>query len=165
MIAPEYLLRCDPISIRGNLHLDVVFDTEMNAAFTLTIVPLVPNAALPRSASARTRLAVPPGYGVQEQCLPFTAASALGVVIPSPIRFGYCIPDDVPKGCRTFRSPLDKPMADGRWADPREVAWHGWVTDSEMPRTLQEWRFTPDSQEMFDRYLACRADPARTTRP
>jgi hypothetical protein len=119
VIAPEYLLRCDPTSIRGNLHLDFAFDTEMNAAFTLTIVPLVPNAALPRSASARTRLAVPPGYGVQEQCLPFTAASALGVLIPSPIRFGYCIPDDVPKGCRTFRSPLDKPMADGRWADPR----------------------------------------------
>jgi hypothetical protein len=87
--------------------------------FTLTIVPLVPNAALPRSASACTRLAVPPGYGVQEQCLPFTAASALGVLIPSPIRFGHCIPEHVPKGCRTFRSPLDRPMANGRRPDPR----------------------------------------------
>jgi hypothetical protein len=92
----------------------------MNApAFTLTIVPLVPNVVLPRLASARTRLAVPPGYGVQEQCLPFTAASALGVLIPSPIQFGHCIPEHVPKGCRAFRSPLDRPMADGSCADPR----------------------------------------------
>jgi hypothetical protein len=92
----------------------------MNApAFTLTIVPLVPNAALPRAAPARTRLAVPPGYGVQEQCLPFVAATALGVLIPSPIRFGYCIPQEVPQGGRAFRSPLDVPMADGSYADPR----------------------------------------------
>jgi len=88
-------------------------------AFALTIIPLVPNAALPRLASARTRLAVPSGYGVQEQCVPFTAASALGVLIPSPIRFGYCIPEHLPKGCRAFRSPLDRPMADGSYTDPR----------------------------------------------
>src|SRR5262245_17994759 len=88
-------------------------------AFTLTIVPLVPNAALPRSASARIRLAVPPGYGVQEQCLPFAAATALGVLIPSPIRFGYCSPEQVPTGGRAFRSPLDKPIAGGSYDDPR----------------------------------------------
>ncbi|MER5826167.1 NUDIX domain-containing protein [Streptomyces mirabilis] len=44
--------------------------------------------------------------------------------------------------------------------DPGEVAWHGWVTESELRRTLQQWTFTPDSQEIFGRYLACRADPA-----
>jgi hypothetical protein len=88
-------------------------------AATLTIVPLVPNATLPRVASARTRTSIPPGYGVQEQCLPFTAASALGVIIPSPIRFGFCIPEQLPNGCRAFRSPLNKPAADGSYAEPR----------------------------------------------
>jgi hypothetical protein len=88
-------------------------------AVTLTIVPLVPNAPLPAVATARTRPVVPPGYGVQEQCLPFAAASALGVIIPSPIRFGLCIPEQLPKGCRAFRSPLDKPAANGSYADPR----------------------------------------------
>ena len=91
----------------------------MTAAATLTIVPLVPNAMLPRIASARTRTSVPPGYGVQEQCLPFTAASALGVIIPSPIRFGFCIPEQLPDGCRAFRSPLNKPAADGSYAESR----------------------------------------------
>lgn len=86
---------------------------------TLTIVPLVPSAALPCAASARTRTSVPSGYGVQEQCLPFTAASALGVVIPSPIRFGCCVPEQLPNGCRAFRSPLNRPAADGSYAEPR----------------------------------------------
>jgi len=92
----------------------------MNAgAVTLTVVPLVPNAALPRPASARTRPTVPPGYGVQEQCLPFTTASALGILIPSPIRFGLCDPEQLPQGCRAFRSPLARPAADGSFADAR----------------------------------------------
>jgi hypothetical protein len=85
----------------------------------LTIVPLVPNVRLPRVTSARTRAAVPSGYGVREQCLPFTAASALGVLIPSPIRFGLCRPEELPPGCRSFRSPLEQPGPHGRFADPR----------------------------------------------
>jgi hypothetical protein len=88
-------------------------------AGVLSIVPLVPNVPLPHAASARTRVNVPSGYGVQEQCLPFTAASALGVVIPSPIRFGYCIPEQLPQGCRAFRSPLNRPAADGSYAERR----------------------------------------------
>lgn len=88
-------------------------------AAALTILPLVPNVALPKPAAARTRTSVPPGYGVQEQCLPFTAATALGVVIPSPIRFGLCTPEQLPKGCRFFRSPLNKPAADGTYANDR----------------------------------------------
>lgn len=44
--------------------------------------------------------------------------------------------------------------------DPEEVAWHGWLTESELRRALQQWTFTPDSQAVFDRYLACRAAPA-----
>jgi hypothetical protein len=87
-------------------------------AVTVTIVPLVPNVAVPQPATARTRISVPAGYGVQEQCLPFTAASALGVLIPSPIRFGFCIPEQLPDGCRAFRSPLNRP-ADGSYAEPR----------------------------------------------
>ena len=79
------------------------------------IVPLVPNVELPRPASARTREHVPAGYGVQEQCLPFTAASGLGFLIRSPIRFGHCHPDDVPAGCRAFRSPILQPARESPW--------------------------------------------------
>lgn len=56
---------------------------------------------------------------MQEQCLPFTAASALGVIIPSPIRFGFCIIEELPAGCRAFRSPANRPGADGSYAEPR----------------------------------------------
>src|SRR6185295_3030690 len=72
----------------------------------VTIIPLVPNLALPCLASPRTRSSIPEGYGVQEQCLPFTAASALGFLIPSPISFGLCTPEEAPHGSRTFRSPF-----------------------------------------------------------
>jgi Family of unknown function (DUF6065) len=97
---------------------------------TLSLVPLVPNLALPYPASAHTRAHVPAGYGVQEQCLPFTAASALGFLVPSPIRFGLCPLSEVPGGCHAFRSPLDRPEADDRFADPRVL----YVADDEACR-------------------------------
>lgn len=86
----------------------------MSPASEVQIIPLVPNIELPRRASPRTRLVIPSGYGVQEQCLPFTAASGLGLLIPSPITFGYCPVNEVPEGCRAFRSPLksEGPQAD-----------------------------------------------------
>ncbi len=42
--------------------------------------------------------------------------------------------------------------------NPTEVAWHGWLSESELPRILQAWTFTPDSPEILDRYLAGRAE-------
>ncbi|MEH0419766.1 NUDIX domain-containing protein [Streptomyces sp. B21-083] len=41
-------------------------------------------------------------------------------------------------------------------ADPDEVAWHGWLSEPELRSALLEWRFTPDSHEAFNRYLAFR---------
>jgi len=72
----------------------------------VSIVPLVPHLALPQASSAHTRAPVPPGPGVQEHCLPFTAASALGLLIPSPIRFGWCHTHEVPAEGLPFRSPV-----------------------------------------------------------
>lgn len=40
--------------------------------------------------------------------------------------------------------------------DPDEVAWCGWLTESELHSALLEWRFTPDSHEAFSRYLVFR---------
>jgi hypothetical protein len=85
----------------------------------ILVFPLAPKIALPEPAPATTRPQVPPGYGVQEQCLPFTAATALGYTIQSPISFGLCVPDDVPAGAQSFRSPVDRPSADGTFADER----------------------------------------------
>ncbi len=73
----------------------------------VNILPLVSGVPLPTAAPAVARSEIPPGYGVQEQCLPFTAATALGVLIRSPITFGFCLLSDVPAGVHTFRSPFD----------------------------------------------------------
>lgn len=50
--------------------------------------------------------------------MPFTAASALGFLVPSPITFGWCDPTEVPAGGLGFRSPLTG-TADGRLNDER----------------------------------------------
>jgi hypothetical protein len=48
----------------------------------------------------------------------------------------------------------DAELAEIGAPDPGEVAWHGWLTESELRRNLQQWTFTPDCQEIFGRYLA-----------
>jgi len=83
------------------------------------VLSLVPQTVLPVPAPATTRGEVPHGYGVQEQCLPFTAATALGLVIGSPITFGLCLAADVPAEAHALRSPLDRPRGDGTFEDPR----------------------------------------------
>jgi hypothetical protein len=87
----------------------------------LDLIPLVANLPLPSAAPARTRPTVPSGYGVEEQCLPFIAAAALGLMIPSPITFGHCPPAEVPAGSRAFRGPL-------RLGEPR-IDWLFYVQD------------------------------------
>lgn len=81
------------------------------------IFPLVSRLALPTPAPPGTRHKVPPGYGVQEHCLPFTAATALGFLIRSPITFGICSPAEAPPNVHAFRSPL-APTSDLRRDDP-----------------------------------------------
>ena len=88
------------------------------------ILPLVPKVALPGAARAALRRAVPPGYGVQEQCLPFTAATALGFAIPSPISFGLCETAEVPRGAHAFRSPIEPCARDHPGYDPRVLYVH-----------------------------------------
>ena len=72
----------------------------------IQIFPLVSRLQLPVPAPPGTRQNVPAGYGVQEHCLPFTAATALGFIIKSPISFGICHPGEVPPEAHAFRSPL-----------------------------------------------------------
>lgn len=72
----------------------------------MAIIGLVTRFHAPVAASPRTRDHPPPGYGTAEQCLPFTAAAALGLTIPSPFAWGFCRPDEVPEGGRAFRSPV-----------------------------------------------------------
>lgn len=73
------------------------------------LFPLVSRITLPVVAPAGTRPQVPPGYGVQEHCLPFTAATALGFLIKSPIAFGVCLRHEVPTEAHAFRSPIAPP--------------------------------------------------------
>lgn len=83
-------------------------------AMDVFFVPLVRDAVLPCAAPASTRSPVPPGYGVQEQCLPFTAATALGLLIGSPVSFGYCPIAEVPPGGHPFTSPREQPSPSAR---------------------------------------------------
>lgn len=77
--------------------------------------PLVPNARLPFRAVAAVRSPIPAGYGVQEQCVPFVAASAMGLLIPAPFSFGICRPDEVPTEGRAFDPPpIARPAGDPR---------------------------------------------------
>jgi hypothetical protein len=85
------------------------------------IIPLVPDAVVPVVASPSTRPTVPSGYGVQEQCFPFTAASALGLLVRSPITFGYCRRDRVPAGVHGCRSPL---LGDPSSCPPDELVFY-----------------------------------------
>ncbi|MFF7281416.1 NUDIX domain-containing protein [Streptomyces griseorubiginosus] len=50
----------------------------------------------------------------------------------------------------------DAVVPDAVVPDPDEVAWHNWLTGPELDSALLEWRFTPDSHEVFRRYLAFR---------
>jgi hypothetical protein len=77
----------------------------------IAVVGLVDRFHAPRAATPRTRDQRPPGYGVHEQCLPFTAAAAAGFLVPAPFSWGCCLPDDAPAGARCFRSPIEP--ADG----------------------------------------------------
>ena len=51
--------------------------------------------------------------------MPFVAATALGFIIPSPISFGLCRPEELPAEARPFRSPLDLAKADGSYDEKR----------------------------------------------
>jgi hypothetical protein len=72
---------------------------------SLILLPLVPDVPLPVRAPAIVRPPEPRGYGVQEQCLPFTAACALGLLVPAPFDFGFCHPAEVPPEGRAFDPP------------------------------------------------------------
>lgn len=81
-------------------------DAGGKTGLRVAVVGLLPHFRGPVPASPRTRDRPPPGYGVREQCLPFTAAAALGFTIPAPFGFGCCRPEQVPEGARTFGSPI-----------------------------------------------------------
>ena len=77
----------------------------------VAVVGLVDRFHAPRAATPRTRDHRPPGHGVQEQCLPFSAAAAVGLLVPAPFFWGCCLIGDAPDGARCFRSPVEP--ADG----------------------------------------------------
>ncbi len=72
----------------------------------IEVHPLVPDPVLPTAAPPSTRAEVPQGYGVQEQCLPFTAAASAGLLIRAPFSFGFCDSASVPAAARGFAAPF-----------------------------------------------------------
>ncbi|MFD3514181.1 hypothetical protein [Streptomyces sp. NPDC058657] len=37
--------------------------------------------------------------------------------------------------------------------DPGEAAWHAWMTQANLREAVRRWRFIPDGQAAFARYL------------
>jgi len=72
----------------------------------LKVIGLTKRFHQPIAASPRTREKVPPGYGTQEQCLPFVVANGLGFSLPSPCSWGYCAKGEAPDGAHVFQSPI-----------------------------------------------------------
>ncbi len=121
-------------------------EPALYSSMDINLLPLVPGVVLPTLAPAVARSDIPPGYGVQEQCLPFTAATALGFLIKSPITFGFCSPGDAPAGVHTFRSPLDA-QPEQRQDYAREDERHFYVKDDPGCRFLKN-AFTVDPIEI-----------------
>jgi hypothetical protein len=112
---------------------------------TPLLLPLVPEAPLPWRAPAAVRSEVPRGYGVQEQCLPFTAACALGLLVPAPFDFGLCAAAAVPADALPFAPPdVARPAGDERVFYVRDHAgsrFHGNAFDADpLPFTDAQGR-------------------------
>ncbi|MFI7387312.1 NUDIX hydrolase [Streptomyces sp. NPDC049813] len=57
---------------------------------------------------------------------------------------------------------LHETVVTGRIApDPAEIAWHAWLTESELRALVRHEAFVPDAREAFDRYCALRPRPPR----
>ena len=72
------------------------------------IFPLVSNLALPKPAPVTTRSPIPQAMVCREQCLPFTAATALGFPLSPRLPLACACRLLLPDG-HAFRSPLDRP--------------------------------------------------------
>ncbi|MFZ4297223.1 NUDIX hydrolase [Streptomyces cinereoruber] len=44
--------------------------------------------------------------------------------------------------------------------DPDEVTWHGWLSESELLRSMEENLFTPDSRDTLSHYFAAAERPS-----
>jgi Family of unknown function (DUF6065) len=133
----------------------------------IQIFPLVSRIALPVPATAGTRAQVPSGYGVQEHCLPFTAATALGFLIPSPLAFGICLRHEVPPDAHAFRSPVATPQTTAAAAPVfyvKDDLLCGFVKNAFTLDVLEEKRGAqrqpgisffdrPDQQDLFKLHL------------
>src|SRR5688500_20186970 len=84
----------------------------------INLLPLVSGVDLPTVAPAVARSDIPPGYGVQEQCLPFTAATALGFLINSPSPLGFAYRRMGPAGDRRSVCPWTPGAGSHRIAPP-----------------------------------------------
>lgn len=93
-----------------------------------------------------------------EQAAARELAEELGIHVPVRFLFKFL--------CRGAISPywlgVHEAVITGEVTpDPREVAWHGWLTEAELREAVRQWRFIPDGQEAFDRYLTRRHDLPR----
>jgi hypothetical protein len=133
----------DAVVLESHMHKQATSCGVKTLMMDVQILPLVPNLALPTPAPAVARSDIPPGYGVQEQCLPFTAATALGFLIKSPFTFGLCQLGEVPADGLAFRSPLDAKKPEHALDDKRVF----YVKDDPDCRFVKN-AFTPDAIEV-----------------
>lgn len=94
-----------------------------------------------------------------EQAAARELVEELGVHVPVRFQFKFL--------CRGAISPywlgVHEAVITGEVTpDPQEVAWHGWLTETELRDAVRQWRFVPDGLEAFDRYLVHRHEVPQT---
>lgn len=72
--------------------------------------------------------------------------------VQAPVRFVFKFL------CRGVISPYwlgvhEAVITDVITPDPSEIAWHGWVTETELQEALRQWTFVPDGLDALRRYL------------
>ncbi len=89
-----------------------------------------------------------------EQAAARELAEELGVHVPVRLLFTFlCRGAIAPYWLAVHEAELTAEVT----PDPREVAWHGWLTEPQLRDAVRKWPFIPDGRDAFHRYLAHRA--------
>ncbi|MFK0185869.1 NUDIX hydrolase [Streptomyces rubiginosohelvolus] len=80
----------------------------------------------------------------------------MGVTAPVRPLFKFlCRGELSPYWFAVYEATVDHERVAPRMA---EVAWHGWLSGTELQQAMADWNFVSDSRDAYDRYLRLPAD-------
>jgi 8-oxo-dGTP pyrophosphatase MutT (NUDIX family) len=85
-----------------------------------------------------------------EQAAARELVEELGVRVPVRFMFKFlCSGATGPIWLGVHESVITEPLT----PNPEEIAWQGWLTETEISRASHQWRFVPGGREALRRYL------------